>query len=301
MKRVSLIVGIFVVIAVVWHTFLGLPPQRGPIQKPDVARAATLGGAGASASTVNRSTPGADEANTRKGREPSFASDKHAAEMHQHTASAGKLSAFDVRAGTRTDVSVKEGARAAAVERMKLRNPTVQIATERITGAAIGITVPGELLTGPGGKGGVMPEHAVVDAADKHGSLKAFLNEYSDLFGHGPEILGQSITNRDFVTAHNGLRTSAWQQQVDGIPITGAELRTHITKDGALANVLNGFIPDAEKAADQDSERRKERVSNPFISAGRAVSLASSNLEEPVGEEQVGERSDTKSVVQSVR
>src|SRR6185369_11135107 len=77
---------------------------------------------------------------------------------------------------------------------------------------------------------------AVVGArADRHEPARRFLARHSTVFGHGPEALEAATIKREFVTPHNGLRTTVWEQQLEGIPVFQAVLVAHITGRGELA------------------------------------------------------------------
>ncbi len=67
-------------------------------------------------------------------------------------------------------------------------------------------------LTGPNGQGHAVSASALqaVPANDSHRPIKAFLDEHSALFGHGAEALDTARVKRDYVDAHNGLRTVVW-------------------------------------------------------------------------------------------
>ncbi len=101
-------------------------------------------------------------------------------------------------------------------------------------------------LTGPEGRGGGITPKTLAEfsADDPDHVTKAFLREHSALFGHGPEVLDAARVKREFVTAHNGLRTVVWEQQVDGIPIFEVFflLISHTTRNGELGEHGQSFF-----------------------------------------------------------
>jgi hypothetical protein len=93
-----------------------------------------------------------------------------------------------------------------AVSELQTTAPKLQVQFDRTTGSPAHISVLDGFLTG------AQPQ---LVAADASGPTRAFLDANSALFGHGAEALDQAKIKREFVTAHNGLRTVIWEQQVD--------------------------------------------------------------------------------------
>ncbi len=135
-------------------------------------------------------------------------------------------------------------------------------------------------LTGPQGIGRAVSRQTTerFGATDPHRAVKAFLEEHRALFGHGAEALAVARVKRDFVTAHNGLHTVCWEQQVDGHPVFGATLIAHTTRDGELASVSSLFLPDPESAAQAGLRGKKSSRSKPGLTGREAVRLAAENV-----------------------
>src|SRR6516225_3286820 len=105
-------------------------------------------------------------------------------------------------------------------------------------------------LSGPGAQGlTISPQTRASLQAEEHLATKGFLKEHQDLFGYGPEVLANARLKQDSVTAHNGLRTVVWQQEVDGISVFEGLLISHTTKQEELVSISSQFIPSPEKAA----------------------------------------------------
>jgi len=121
---------------------------------------------------------------------------------------------------------------------------------------------------------------AMVTTVDPNLPVKSFLDEYRDLFGHGSESLSQTRVVREYVTAHNGMRTVAWQQEVDGIPVFEAVLVAHTTSRGELVNISSGFVPDPVVAASIGTSNRAALIASPPISGATAVAAAAQSLGE---------------------
>ena len=162
---------------------------------------------------------------------------------------------------------------AAAVSRLQARVPGAKVERDALLGTPKFICSTTGFLTGPNGEGkGVSAEAArAVPANDPHRAIKAFLNEHTPLFGHGAEALDSARVKRDFTTAHNGLRTTVWEQQLDGISVFEAVLTAHVTKNGELVNVAAQFVPDPAPAADNGNRNRAALQNDPTISARQAL------------------------------
>jgi hypothetical protein len=96
---------------------------------------------------------------------------------------------------------------------LKGQLPAVQVERHPVTGSARFIGSPRGFLTGPKGAGlaagaaaGALPE------SDSLRGLKAFLSSQRAAVGHGEELLNGAAVERDYVDAHNGLRTMVWRQ-----------------------------------------------------------------------------------------
>ncbi|MFN7141537.1 MAG: M36 family metallopeptidase, partial [Limisphaerales bacterium] len=144
-------------------------------------------------------------------------------------------------------------------------------------------------LTGKNGSGRSLPERGprAVDPDEAHRVTKAFLREYRDLFGHGPEALNSAQVTRNFSTRHNGLRTTVWQQELDGIPVFESLLIAHLTKDNELVSLSSRFLADPVKAADREAKKKTGLQSQLPVSASRAIVLAAQDIEEEILESEI--------------
>jgi hypothetical protein len=110
--------------------------------------------------------------------------------------------------------------------------------------------------------------------------VKAFVDEHRGLFGHGAEAFAAAKLQRSEI--HGRLRTTVWQQQLDGIPVFEAIFKAHSTVDGELVNLSSGFVPDLAKAAAKGTPGRAARLANPTITAPKAVALAAKSVGEGI-------------------
>ena len=147
-----------------------------------------------------------------------------------------------------------------AVARLQSRRPHAQVEFDPVTGGAKVIWSGRHFLTGTNGVGGAVPAAAAATFAtsDPERGTKAFLLEYKDLLRHGPEVLNQAPIKQQFVTPHNGLRTTVWQQEVAAIPILGSVLISHLSRRGELVNISDLFLPDAKGAAARGGQNAAE-------------------------------------------
>lgn len=142
------------------------------------------------------------------------------------------------------------------------------------------LSVRNGFLTGPQGQDrGVSSTAATAFLPeDPHRAIRAFLEEHRALLSHGPEVLETAVLRRDYVTAHNGLRTVCWEQQLDGIPVYGSILMGHLTKRGELVNLTTRIVPSLAQAADRGAQNRAAIQAEPPVSVEHALRLAAGNV-----------------------
>jgi uncharacterized repeat protein (TIGR01451 family) len=161
----------------------------------------------------------------------------------------------------------------AAATRLKTLLPQAQLDLDAVSGTPRWVMSPYGTLTGPRGQGKSVSRKSAAPWADSDPdrATKAFLNEHRKLFRHGPEVLEGARRTRDFVTAHNGLRTVVWEQQLDGIPVYEGRFIAHVTKQGELAALSSGFLPDPARAANAEHHQGRTLRNQPGVSARQAV------------------------------
>ncbi|TAK98121.1 MAG: hypothetical protein EPO07_12400, partial [Verrucomicrobia bacterium] len=198
-----------------------------------------------------------------------------------------ELANFDARGGE-AGVEADAG-RAAAVSALRARLPEARVDFDEHTGAPKWVTAERGFLSGPDGQGRAVGPAAAAAIArtEDHRPAKSFLHEHRALFGFGPEILSGARVKQDSHTAHNGLRTVVWEQELDGIAVFEGLLIAHTTRSNELVNLSSQFIPDADKAADAGTPNRAAHLKQPSVPPGRAVALAVRNLEETLDEADV--------------
>ena len=177
-----------------------------------------------------------------------------------------------------------------AIRQLKSLVPTAKVDEDSILGTPKYVRAMRGLLTGPHGEGGAVSARTAgaFAANDPHRAVKSFLNEHAALFGYGAEVLTNARLKREFVTAHNGMRSVVWEQQVDGIAVFRGVLTAHTTKRGELVSISSGFVPEAQKAADAGVPNRKALIAAPAISAQEAVARAAAQVGEKLQAADVG-------------
>src|ERR1043166_4462693 len=172
--------------------------------------------------------------------------------------------------------------RAAAVAQLRARIAGLQLDFDEVRGSPKRISAPDGFLSGPSGEGrGISPDVGrALPADDRYPSSKALLNEHAVLFGHGAEVLVPATLKREFVTAHNGLRTVVWEQQLDEIPVYEGLLMGHITKRGELVNLSSQFLPRLVEAANAGTPNRAAVIAAPIITATEALVRAGKSIGE---------------------
>lgn len=192
---------------------------------------------------------------------------------------ASSLTNFDVR------TSAPAKARPAEQERghSKLKDniPGASADFDKVLGTPKWVHAGGGFLTGENGQGkGVTAETAKKFERDPDKALKGFLQDQRELFRHGPEVLEGATKKREHSTKF--MRTVAWEQQVDGIPVFDSVLVAHTTSRGELINVSSLFLPEPAKAADKGTPGRANKASGPEVSAERALRIAAADLGETI-------------------
>ena len=187
---------------------------------------------------------------------------------------------YDQRAGRKPAGEAASVEQQAGARRLRMLLPGVRVDFDPVTGAPRRVAAVGTALSGGNstGKAVSAATAGAIPAGDPHRATKAFLKEHSGLFGHGPEALDQARVTRDYTTPHNGLKTVAWEQQADGIPVFEGALISHTTRQGELVNICSQFIPDPVKAAVRGVSAGSASPAAPSVTARQAVTLAARNV-----------------------
>ncbi|MDB6020018.1 MAG: Peptidase fungalysin [Pedosphaera sp.] len=197
-----------------------------------------------------------------------------------------ELPNFDRRTQTRTPPSPEH---LAAVTQLKAKLPETRVDVDEALGTAKWVRASRGFLSGSNGTGrSISPQTlAAFSASDPDRATKAFLAEHRGIFGHGPEALTGARVKRQFTTAHNGLRTVVWEQQLDNIPLFETLLVSHTTKNGELVDISSYFLPDPAGAANAENHNRAALQAKPTVTAPQAVAYAAQNLGEALGVDKV--------------
>ncbi len=192
------------------------------------------------------------------------------------------LANFDNRWEAAAGAAKLDAQQLGATDSLKQGNPGIRIDWDELLASPRFLINELGFLSGPDGAEEQLIPGARPDplAGDAHRAVKRFLNENSGLFGFDAAILSGARISREFTTAHNGLRTVVWEQELDGIRVFEAALYGHIAKNGELVSLSSQFLPALAQAADTGVPNRQFVQAFPPISAQQAVSYAATNIGE---------------------
>ena len=106
--------------------------------------------------------------------------------------------------------------------------------------------------------------------------IKAFLDEYSDLFGYDSSILDKAKKTAEDVSSNSGMLTFIWNQDLDGIPLFEAQFVGYVTANGELISLWTKFLADPSKAV------ATFIPVSPLVAPEQAVAISARNIAEDV-------------------
>ena len=180
------------------------------------------------------------------------------------------LADFDLRQNAAANPNSISAAHKLGVSRLTTRVADLQISLDPTLHRPGFVSRRNGFLTGT--NSGVVISKAALGAVatnDPHRLVKAFLNEHAGVFGHDASALTNAVVKHDYVTKHNGLRTTIWEQQFAGIPVFEGTMQAHVTRSGELVNLSSRLIADPAKAAGPDQ---------PTLTATQAIASAEQSL-----------------------
>jgi len=162
-----------------------------------------------------------------------------------------ELPDLDVRRHKATGTNTPSAAPEAGVQRLQSHIPDLRVGRDERQHLPCFLSRGIGFLTGPEGTGPVIAKAtlAALSSHDPYRVTKAFLNDHPDVFGHDASVLTNAVVTRDYVWKNNGLRTTVWEQQLDGIPVFEATIQSHVTQNGELVNLSSRFVPDPARTA----------------------------------------------------
>lgn len=164
-----------------------------------------------------------------------------------------------------------------AIRELRVLVPQVTVTMDEKLGVAQHIASPNGFLTGPAGMGRAVAKAA---AAGPDQTVRNFLNTWPMLLGGDATILNDAEIVRDDITAHSGLHTKIWRQQLDGIPVHGGLLITHTTQREELIAIGSHFVKAPDRSL-QGIAKRAAIVAQPTVSAEAAVTAILRHFEVP--------------------
>lgn len=163
---------------------------------------------------------------------------------------------------------------AEAVARLQAKFPSIKVEFDQRSGSPCYVQATGRMLSPPSSVG-----------ARK--VIEQFLRENAGLFQHDASQLSSAKITREDVTAHNGLVTLVWQQQVAGIPVFETVLKANVSRNGELVMISDVFLPKADEATGLAAPQREQHVSNPPLTVERAIIAMAEGLGERLKEDQI--------------
>jgi outer membrane lipoprotein-sorting protein len=164
-----------------------------------------------------------------------------------------------------------------AVRELRVLVPQVTVTLDEKLGVAQHIASPSGFLTGPAGMGRAVAKAA---AAGPDQTVRNFLNTWPMLLGGDATILDDAEIVRDDTTAHSGLHTKIWRQQLNGIPVHGGLLITHTTQREELIAIGSHFVKAPDRSL-QGIAKRAAIIAQPTVSAEAAVTAILHHFEVP--------------------
>jgi hypothetical protein len=202
------------------------------------------------------------------------------------------LPGFDARQTTTTP-PFSAPDQQAALSLLHSNVPAVRISADAVLGTpryvvSSRLFLTSSSLAAPGGLviSNPQPKQAPV-VPDVHQPVRDFLNEYTALFGEGETALNSTTIKRDFVAPKNGLRTTVWQQMLDGLPVFEGVLVANITRQRELASISCQLVPQIQQVANTSVPNRAALIANPPVRAVQAVASAARNIGESLDETQI--------------
>src|ERR1043166_8033667 len=168
-----------------------------------------------------------------------------------------------------------------ALKRLQTRHPRAKFDLHPFRGSPQWIR-PGE--------GSALAPGAPGKAFDPAVSIRAFVAQYQDLFGHPAAVLDAITIRRQATNSHNQIRTLAWEQSLDEIPVYGSVFVGHVSSDGDLLALSSTFVPEVERAAENGAAESGGRFAleaavidgKAGIRVEQAIVMAAESIEQPI-------------------
>ena len=188
---------------------------------------------------------------------------------------------FDRRPGEKTAGPELGGQGRQAAVRNLAGEPPIKVDFDKILGAPRLISTEQGFLR-PAEKTGPPGPIQALSERDPYRGVKSFVRDHGVLFGHGPDVLESARIQREYVTAHSGLRTVTWEQQLDGVPVFEGLFTANLSRGGDLVNLSSRFVPNLATAAERGTPNRAKILAQPPITAIEALAKAAESIGDSV-------------------
>lgn len=172
----------------------------------------------------------------------------------------------------------------AAEQTLRTRLPSVRMERHPLYQTPVHVRCLEGCLTGVQGTGHGIALQSLdaVPPTESHRPIKVFLQQEAALYGYGPEVLTTQEPSREIVSAKNGLRSTTWEQRLDGIGVFEAVLVGHVTAADELLAISSTFVPNVEALATTSVPDRDQLLHQPPLDPVEAIALAAEAIQEPV-------------------
>ena len=174
--------------------------------------------------------------------------------------------------------------------------PEFKVQRDELLGTPRYVVGRAGFLTGPQGQPPGAKAPAAATPKDAHAVVKTFLERHGGWFGHGADVLEGALVAQDLEWPGSGLRTTLWQQQIEGLEVHGAIFLSHVTRRGEIVALSSQMLAQPGKAVlaipgqkNLAAKRSLTLTAEPGgpLSATRALALASASLGPEMDEREI--------------
>ncbi len=155
----------------------------------------------------------------------------------------------------------------------------LEVKLDKSLGSPVWIYSPdGYLNASPSNNSGLETTKKTLIQPNQVQIIKEFVDSHKELFQHGSELFTNFVTQYDYITPHNKVRTIVYQQVFKGIKIFNARFITHIDADGKIAAISSLCVPSPETANLNNNQKNLANLLIPHISLEQALQSSAENI-----------------------